>query len=212
VLIGDYNPFEDALTRNQTIGIAVSAVAGLWSLIVYPAFIYMQLQAIAGKEAGIGESYKHGLPRVWAILGMILAITLGLIAVISAFLVPFAVLSRAVNNNGLSALVLLVAIVAFLWLVLLCMRGFYLAAFYIVDKKLGPVQALKQSYRDSRPVTLWIWGVIGVELIFGAGGAILNGLPLVGPILAIVVTYPYIFAGAYRYGEIVHGMKVPTKQ
>ncbi|MDB5181754.1 MAG: hypothetical protein JWP13_517 [Candidatus Saccharibacteria bacterium] len=163
-------------------GIIIVLVSIIWYFLTYPGFTYMQAKAARGKVLTPMESFKKGLPRFWQLIGMSL----------------------------LSSLLIFVGLLAFIVPGLILLRAFYLAPYYVVDRKLGPIEALKRSYEDSKPVTGWIWGIIGVELVFGLIAGLFGRIPVIGYLFAIILSYPYIFAPALRYSEIVHKTKIPN--
>lgn len=179
MMFNDTTKLDFSTTRHQ-LGLAVSIIGGLWTLLAYPGFLYMQVHALRGKEMSPMESFKRGLP----------------------FLLPFIALSIVAGILIIGGFFLLIIPG------LLLTRGFFLAAYYVVDGKLGPIAALKQSYRDSRPVTAWIWGIIGVELVFALISGTLGYLPVIGVIIGTTITYAYVFAPAIRYAEITKNFRV----
>lgn len=158
-------------------GIVLVLLAMLWSLVVLPAFMYLQLQAIDGKEPGVWECVRKAIRHLPALIGMYIVATVLIIMGFIAFIIPG----------------------------LLLIRGFMLAPYYIVDQNMGPAQALRQSYRDSRSVSLYIWGIIGVTMVFALLGSILGIIPVFGSVISLAVGYIYVFAEPMRYVEVVRG-------
>lgn len=105
---------------------------------------------------------------------------------------------------GLSILMAIVIAVGFLLLIVpgfFMMRRYYLAPFYLVDKDLGIVAAMKASAADSKPFSAAIWGLIGVTFLL----AVLGALPVVG-IVASILSALYSFAPAVRYAQVQNAL------
>lgn len=169
----------DAENQMQTasrvlIGIAIFLVGAIASVLTYPGFIIAQIQATHGEHPTPLEAYKAGLPRV----------------------IPFILMSLA------QTVLVLIGLLLFIIPGLILIRGFLLAPYYLVDKKLGPIEALKTSFAESKPHAGWLWGVLGVMLVFALASTLVGKLPVVGYLLSIIVSYIYIFAPAIRYKEI----------
>jgi len=180
VLFGDVASGTESFTTvepRHAFGAGLFIVAIIWSLIAMPAFIYLQLKAVNGEVPSIVECYQKGIGYLLPLIGMYL---------VAAFLT-------------------LIALLAFIIPGLLLIRGFLLAPYYVVDKKMGPLEALKQSYRDSRSVTVYIWGVIGVTGVFAILGSILGIIPVIGSFLSLATGYIYIFSEPLRYVEVIKG-------
>jgi uncharacterized membrane protein len=88
----------------------------------------------------------------------------------------------------LAGLSLLLLIIPFFFV----MPRLVLAPYFMVDKKLGPIEALKASWAASKGNVGKIWGIFGVALLFGA-----LILVLVGIYLSFM--YAAIFAVFYLY-------------
>ena len=183
VLLGENPDNIDLNSSRASAGFSILLVAGLWSILTFPGFIYMQTKAVQGKEVGVMESFQKGLPRLLPLIGMMLV----------------------------AAMLILLGLIAFIVPGLILIRGFYLAPYYVIDQQLGPIQALKRSYRETTPVSAWVWGAIGVELVFGIVASILGKIAVVGYLLSVAASYPYIFGSALRYGEVVKKIKMPVK-
>lgn len=72
-----------------------------------------------------------------------------------------------------------------------------LAPYYLIDRDLGPIQALKQSMADYKKYR-GTWGVIGVLVLFELPSLI----PFIGWIATLVLEVMYACAPALRYFQI----------
>ncbi|HEX8182344.1 MAG TPA: hypothetical protein VF575_01965 [Candidatus Saccharimonadales bacterium] len=155
-------------------GLVMMLIGTLWTILAYPGLLKLQLKAVRGEQPDAVECLKQGLPR----------------------LVPF------IMTTVLVAILLVFGLIAFIIPGLILLRGFYLSMYYVVDRNLGPVDALKQSYNDSKPHAGYIWGLIGVALIIAFLSSGLDEIPVVGYVLSLAFGYIYSFAPAIRYNEI----------
>lgn len=180
VMVGEW-PYDLSDSRTS-MGAVILLIGALYSIISYPAYVYMLAKAAQGMELSIPQCLRAGLKRFFPLVGTGLLAGLAIICGFIALIVPGLIL----------------------------MRAFYLASYYVVDKDMGPIDALKQSWTDSQPVTIFIWGVIGVAIVFAIAGSIFGRIPAAGPIIAQAIALPYAFAPALRYSEIVGRIKSPV--
>lgn len=166
----------------EAAGLSLALLGGLWSLLAYPGFYYLQSRAIQGRNVEAMEAFKAGLPRLLPLIGM----------------------------SIVGGLLILIGLLALIVPGLILIRGFFLAPYYVVDQKMGPIEALKASFQDSRPHAGWIWGVIGVEIAFGLAAFAVGLVPVLGTLISMAISYIYIFAPAIRYGEIAKRLKSPV--
>lgn len=160
----------------HSVGAILLVLSIIWALLAMPAFIYLQVEAIKGNMPSIMDCYRKGLRYLLPLIGMYILSTLLIVVGLIALIIPG----------------------------LFLIRGFLLSPYYLVGKNLGPVEALKQSYQDSRKVSAYIWGVIGVTLLFSLMGSLFGLIPVVGTLLSQGIRYIYIFANPLRYGEVVN--------
>jgi len=159
-------------SENQT-GSPVMMLLSLGSLVlnimVAPAYVITQLQSAKEKEISFGDAVREGLPYVFRIFFLQL-LTLVLVVIgLVLVIVP-----------GLFAV-----------------QRLLLAPFYLVDKDLGIIEAMKASATDSKKYSGAVWGLIGASVAFA--------LPVFTIILtpvSIVLLLAYICAPAIRYYQI----------
>lgn len=175
---------EIGVTNGQYAGILVGVAGGIWSLLVYPGYLYLQAKAARGETPDPGECFKKGLSRLFPLLGMSL---LGGVLVVLGF-------------------------IAFIIPGVMLVRGFFLAPYYVMDQDLGPVDALKKSYQDSKPVSAWIWGIVGVEIVIGSLGYVFGFVPSIGYLLSLAIGYIYAFGPALRYVEVAGPLNSPVQE
>lgn len=141
----------------------------LAALIVGPALPYVQLMSAKGKQVTIQEAVRAGLKKFW-------------------------------RFYGLSILTGLIVFIGFLLLIvpgLFMLRRYILAPYYLFDRDLGIMEAMKASAKDSKRFSGAVWGLIGVIVLIGATGMV--------PILFVVTAalqVAYYCAPAVRYFQI----------
>jgi len=161
-------------------GSIVLAAGMLLTLLTTPGSMIMQLEAVRGGTPSTRDCFNRGLRYIVPFIGMSILMEFAIIGGFILFIVP-----------GLFLL-----------------RSYYLSKFYLVDQQLGPVASLKKSRAESKPNAGYIWGVIGVTILFGILGGILQAIPVAGYLLSIIVGLFYGFAPAFRYNEIKN-LKLP---
>jgi uncharacterized membrane protein len=147
----------------------------------------MQVEAAKGNSPEPFESFKKGL-RMW-------------LPLIAMFI--------------LQGILVIIGLILFIIPGLILIRAFFLAQFFVIDQKLGPILALDASKKATKPVSYWIWGTIGVGIVISLMAAFLGLIPFIGSALSTAIGYIYAFATALRYNEIVNGINpmqfVPKK-
>lgn len=159
----------------------VATIGVLWALVSYPAFIYMLLQAAKHKSVGVIECYKKSFKYFWRVIGLQIIVGLIIFVGILLLIIP-----------GLIAL-----------------RRYYLAAYFLIDGNLTIREALRQSAARTKPVSGYIWGIIGVSVILSLAASAFGRIPVVGIVLPPAIALLYIFAPVLRYIEISKG-KLPN--
>lgn len=139
------------------------------SLAVYPAVTYATLQGAKGQHITIGEAFRVGFHFIWRFLGLVILLGLMIFGSLLLFIVPFFfVLPRVI-----------------------------LAPYYLIDRDLGPVQAIKQCMNDYK-LYRGTWGVIGVSFLLELPSAV----PIVGWLVSVVLEIMYLCALPLRYLQI----------
>jgi putative flippase GtrA len=156
-------------TQTHTGLVGLAPLSGLIGLIFAPAVIVLQLKAARNQTITWQEALKEGLHQFWRFLGL---------AILSAIILSVA---------------LLLLIVPFF----IVLPRIILAPYYLIDKKLGPVEALKASAADYK-AHQGTWGIIGVSFLIG----LVTIIPLVGRIASTVLSFLYAPASAIRYLQI----------
>jgi hypothetical protein len=205
--------FQTVPTDKQSVGIFVACIFGIWATLTTPGYLYMQIDAIKGRHITARDAFRAGIPRLWTLIGASLILTVLFLIALILLAAPF-VPEPTADGTPAGASSGLLAIVAFwaLLLFVLLLRFFGLAPYYIVRDKTGAIEGLRRSIQAAKPVSAYIWGVIGVTIVFLIGALLLSGLlPGIGDILETLLLLPLSFAFAMRYIEITD-TKGPTTE
>lgn len=103
----------------------------------------------------------------------------------------------------LTVVILVVAAIPLLIPLIWVIPWFALAGYAAVDKKLGPVEALKESKRLAQNHKGKVWGIIGSMILLAIAAGILSFIPVVGAAVAAFVNVLAggAFASLYRWLE-----------
>jgi hypothetical protein len=142
------------------------------------ALVYTTLAGARGKHVNIEEAIKGSLPFFWRYLGLSIALLIIHLIALCLLIVPF----------------------------FFTLRRYLLAPYYMLDKNLGIKDSLHQSAVDSKKYSSYIWGIIGVEFLFGA----LCIIPILGGVACFVLAIMYTCAPAIRYLQIQSAEKSST--
>jgi len=103
----------------------------------------------------------------------------------------------------LTVLIVSVSLLALIVPVIWAIGWFFAGTYAAVDKRLGPIEALKESKRISAPHIGKVWGIVGVSILLSVVCLVLQALPFVGLFLSIVayglLSVVDYGAGAYLY-------------
>lgn len=149
--------------------VPIMLVGGVVSLLLAPAIPYVQLQSVYGNEVTLTDAIKVGFSKFWRFYGLVL----------------------------LSALIILGGLLLLIVPGLFMIRRYLLAPFYLYDKDLKILEAMRQSAEDSRKHSRAIWGLIGVQFLLSLISAV-PILMLASALLSVV----YYCAPAVRYDQV----------
>lgn len=145
-----------------------SLVASLIGVFLDVAITFVLLAGVRGAKMSIGEALKKSLPLYGK------ALLLNILTVI------------------ISVVTLLLLIVPFF----IVMPRLELAMYFLIDKKLGPIEALKASWRATKGNVGKVWGIYGAGFVMALLILVLIGVYLVIMYLAaFAVLYVYLTDG-----------------
>lgn len=180
ILLGEPRDIHlDSLTTHQIRGFAVLGLGGLLSLINMAPSLYFRVAAPKNPRIGLGEIYRKGYGYFWRLVGLYLLFALAVLAGLILLIVPGFVV------------------------VFLALHWYYLAPYYLVEHDLTIREALRKCKQESAPFRPFIWGIIGVQLVFGIIASLFTSLLFqAGGILSAFIGLICLFLPALRYYEI----------
>jgi hypothetical protein len=149
----------------REIGLVVNIVGLFVSIIISGALIYVTLESVKGNKAGFDAAFSKAFSKTLSLIGANLLIYL--IAIISLILliIPFFFIYPRIS----------------------------FAPYYIIDKDLSAINAIKASWNDSKGNLGKIYGIVLVNLLFALACIVLVGFYfLIVYYLAITILYMYI--------------------
>ncbi|MGH7142428.1 MAG: hypothetical protein ACREF5_03130 [Candidatus Saccharimonadales bacterium] len=169
----------DLLIQSQkSLGTLVFLIGVLWYFFNIAASYGLQLSAAKGKHIKIGDLYSQNWRYEWR-------------------LTCYTLIFAAITLIGFILLVIPGLII---------LRRYLLSGFYVIDKNLSIGEAMKLSAAQTKAVSGYIWGTIGVVVALGIAGVVVSflftAIPGVPSIISSLVILSYIFVLAQRYLEV----------
>ncbi len=155
---------------------SILLIMGLaWSIVCIPAYYRLQLAATAQEEVDTVLLVRQNLHFVPRLIGFY---------IIYSILVCLCLLLLVVPG-------------------LIVLRRYFLTPYYLIDKNLSVEEAMRRSTDQTKPVKGYVWGLLGVTLVFSIVSALVNGqLGPIGILISVILSYVYSFAPVLRYAEI----------
>ena len=144
----------------------VMIAVGVGSVVLSVALLVAVLKGAQGHRVSYTDALRLGLRFSLRYVGLMILFFLALFVGFMLFIVPF----------------------------FFVMQRFFLAPYYMIDRNLGPIQAMKQSARDAKRFSSGVWGLVGVSLLVEVAAMV--------PIIGWLVSILYYGAPAVRYEEI----------
>lgn len=166
------------LNWSSTLGWGISIIGVAWTFISAPALICLELRAAQGQSVTTAALYRESFRYFWRVIGVALLTGLATFAGFLLLIVPGFIL----------------------------VRRFLLAPYYVIDKDMGVMEAIRQSTKDSKKASGAIWGSIGVyvvifivSIVIGAAFSFQQGIAAV---LTTLAEISGVFLFALRYLDI----------
>lgn len=164
---------------NFWLNTALSAICGLFLALAEGGVILAIFKSLNNEDAPAFQTFVAGLKYFWRLMGVGIITTVLLSLAFLVFIVPFFILLPHV----------------------------LLANYYVIDRNMGPIQAFKASFNESKPYSGAIWGLIGVMILLIIAGMILmvaltSVHPVIGSIAFIPFTLALTCAPVIRYKQI----------
>jgi hypothetical protein len=160
--------------QKEIVGFAIMLLAAVWMTVNLGPMTYFQLRATKKQPESLVTYYQAGLPFSLKILGLYIAYAVAVIVGLILLIIPG----------------------------LIMLRRYLLAPFYVVDKRLPVFTAMKQSAQDTKPVSGYIWGLIGLQLIAALLASVAAEIPVIGIVIGQLLTFTLTFTAVLRYREV----------
>lgn len=121
-------------------------VGFVWSVMAVVAFYTYQVRTLNGEEMTVGESYAESAQYIGRVIGA---------SILIAVMV------------GIGLLLLIVP-------GLIVLRRYVLTPYYIVDRDLGVFDAMSASAQESKPLSKYVWSMLGLSLTILIAAAIVS--------------------------------------
>lgn len=177
LLTGDISSIvnDQTFTDRQILGSILTLLGFTWTVVNLGPLTHYVLSSLKKKPLSLKAAYVEGLPFTFRLLAYYVLFGLAVIGGLLLLIVPG----------------------------LIVIRRYFLADYYLVDKKLSIRQAFTQSSAVSKPYSRAIWGTVGVLFALSFAAAITESLlPPIGLVLAQLITCSYVYLKALRYREI----------
>ncbi|HET8708669.1 MAG TPA: hypothetical protein VFL85_00130 [Candidatus Saccharimonadales bacterium] len=157
---------------------AFQVLVQLFSVLLSAALIVAYLRGLHGRKVSFIDTIKEGAPHYLNIL--IVSILMTLIGFVS----------------------LLLLVIPFFFI----MPRLVLTTYFVVDKRMDPVEAIKASWRTTEGNVGKVWGIIGATIAMALLMITIIGIPF-----AIYFLFMYAAAQAVLYGYLVKQPKTTAK-
>lgn len=148
------------------------AIMQILSLLVSAVFAVagtdLELGSTDGQKLSLGQTFRKVGKQWLKMLGLILLTAIIIVGSLLALIIPFFfVLPRIL-----------------------------LAPYFLVDKNLGPIEALRASWNQTKGHSGKAWGIIGASIVMFLPALTIIGIPVA---VVLVILYIAAFAVLYRY-------------
>jgi hypothetical protein len=163
--------------QQSSLYLMLSLLGMVIGVVIAPAVPLAQLRSVEGKEVELIEALQDGIPFVFRI-----------------FLLQVATIVLFIGG-----LVLLIVPGIFV------IQRLLLAPYFLIDRDLGVIEAIKMSWAETKAHSGPVWGLIGANIAY----ALLLFTIILIPV-AIAILIAYSVAPAIRYKELIKA-SVKTK-
>jgi uncharacterized membrane protein len=156
------------------IGIAVTMLGVLWTLLALPATIAFAVGVVRGEGDDLLSFIRKGFHYFWRLYGLFIVTGILIVVGIIALIVPG----------------------------LIFLRRYMLAPYYLVSEDLGILESMRRSADQTPEQRRSVWGVIGVMFVISIAASVVSNIPFVGMLLGPLVSMTYFFGPPLRQLEI----------
>lgn len=156
------------LTEWLKLGIAGQLISFIISSLLTVSLTYVYLAGVRGQQLPIGEAITKSWPLLLKMIGLIILVSLLLMGSLLLLIIPFFfVLPRVM-----------------------------LAEYFLVDKNMAIIDALKASWEASKGHAGKIWGIIGASIVMVLPALTIIGIPVA---IYLILMYSAAYAVFYEY-------------
>jgi hypothetical protein len=166
------------LSSHKIAGLFISFIGGIWWILSIGASYFLQVSATKGKLISSVDCYKNSWKYIVRIIIFTFIFTIMVIAGLILLIIPG----------------------------LIIIRRYILTPYYIVDQNLPIRKAMDLSSDQTKPVSGYVWGTIGVvftlEIIIVIVSMFFVAIPGATTIISTLLSPVFFFLFAIRYREI----------
>lgn len=155
--------------------LCAAIVTGVVCVIVAASLTVTQLKSAADTKLSFEQAVRQGLGYFWRLLGLFI----------------------------LSAILICVGFLLLIVPGLFALQRLLLAPYFLVDKNIGVIEAMRRSNAAAKKYSGAVWGVVGILIAINLLGLI----PVVGWIVGTALSIMYLCAPALRYMQIARATK-----
>ncbi len=144
------------------------------NIFLYAMTVSLELKSPAGKKPGFSELFDDGKKYFFRIIGVSL----------------------------LSGLIIGVGLLLFIVPGIIALGRLVMSPYHLVDKNTGVLEALELSNAQAKGRMSKVYAVIGVFILISIAAAIIDAIPVVGPLISVGIGIGFSVILALRYQEL----------
>ncbi|HYF97216.1 MAG TPA: hypothetical protein VD947_04250 [Patescibacteria group bacterium] len=156
------------------LGAIIVLALGIVGLFLYAMSISLQVKSSVGKKPDLAELFEDGKKYFFPLVGTAL----------------------------LSGLIVLGGLILLIVPGIIAIGRLAMAPYHVVDKNLGVIDALKASNNQAIGKMGLIYAAIGVTIVIALIAALLDIIPIIGPLVGVGVTIAYSLVLVLRYQQL----------
>lgn len=158
-------------------GFLLVLIFAVIGIFLYAMSVSLQVKSTAGKKPELSELFEDGKKYFFRIIGVSL----------------------------LSGLIILVGLILLIVPGIIALGRLIMAPYYMVDKDLGVMDAIKRSNDNAIGKMGLIYGAIGVTILVAIFAGIIGVIPVLGPLAGAAITIAYSLVIPLRYQQLKKG-------
>lgn len=155
-------------------GLVIALIVAVVGIFLAVMATSLEVKAAAGKNPNLSELFADGKKYFFRFIGLVILLAIIIISGFILFIVP-----------GVIALGRLI-----------------MAPFHLVDKDTGVIGALQQSNAQAKGRMGKVYDTIGVTILIAIAANVVGSVPVIGPLVAAVITIGFSLVLALRYQQL----------